>query len=1168
MWLRSSDFVQWGGEGKVYGCLDLKKTSDMKNQKKCKAILLVFIILFISIFSYSQGVELLGNIVDKEDNPILFASIQLHQTNFGCISNENGVFSFKIDNPNPTDSLKIACLGFRSKIIPISLLTLEGKSKIILEKDIIQLDEIIVKARAPLYLIKKAINTVDQNYINKPYVEQVFYRELIKEDNSYIGISEAIAEIQNFPGVFPVRDDYRNFMRLENSADYLNFGYNYIELFWNGNIISANKNYVKPKSIRSNNYLYKSHLKPIVTGSIGGLHVSNWVFNPTIFGFLIPERFERYNYAYEGLARHFDRDVFKIVVKPKNPERTQFEGVVYIDCENYAINYLKFQQTLEYDNYKEILIRNPALFANPQQYGENFITYNNMVTEVFFKPIHNQWRLSHIMREGSAMLNFSDDYLLEEAQKLRYEYRQIMHVTNVLEDTVIPNKEVVYNNESIQTLALARSDFNEEKSIWESFNQIHPTQLEDSVRLDLEKRKPLENQYVENSTHVEHMDIPRAKEIPHIIRTATKEMTDNYFWMQDISDSTVLSYINEENSYANNFLSKNKSLFKLLLQEQYLRERQSVNGGSFSDTIVLKDRFNPSRPYFYYEETNDGEILIERKAGNRIADTILNFENHKELIGYYPGFMTSSSSGKYIALILINVSENLKFIVLDLQYDRFVALNLNEIDGFIWSKKEDVLYCSTYKDYKPEFYSYDPLINKIDLLIEGDCFETFDYRLTNDLVVIEHRKSNGMRVLIHDNNGLLEVIPFKKATDYFLQYDGCNYFVHEIDSLGVTSIRVMSKELKTLKTFKPTKGFFKKNFHHFSDYLVAVQSYSMIDQLSIINYKSGQVELVSPELSNQFQEIFIDSLADNTVVFRGLSPFGLFHKYSYSLKRNEIKQIDVVEQMPGFNKDNYKIIRKDIKVDKGVKVPVLMIAKKGIVKPIFRSKHKMLLLDVYGSYGKINSPVLSNADISLLDRDVVIGKVHVRGGGEFGQQWWINGKNQLKVNAVNDYIVCAQKLVKKRYSQKGLLVARGVSAGGIPVGAALNKRPELFHTAIIKMGAVNELNYLLTANSYFSQKEFGNPHTKEGINKILEFEPYYNLKKQKYPNVILINGMNDSRVAYWQQLKYVAKMRKCNIGESIQILKTLYGTGHFGGEYNAETDAMINTFLLNSKSIH
>lgn len=73
-----------------------------------------------------------------------------------------------------------------------------------------------------------------------------------------------------------------------------------------------------------------------------------------------------------------------------------------------------------------------------------------------------------------------------------------------------------------------------------------------------------------------------------------------------------------------------------------------------------------------------------------------------------------------------------------------------------------------------------------------------------------------------------------------------------------------------------------------------------------------------------------------------------------------------------------------------------------------------------------------------------------RGGGG-DPSWHKDGSGLNKLNSINDFISCGDYLTKEGYVCKGQLAAVGHSAGGLLVAAAINRRPELFRAAILKV---------------------------------------------------------------------------------------------------------------------
>ena len=82
---------------------------------------------------------------------------------------------------------------------------------------------------------------------------------------------------------------------------------------------------------------------------------------------------------------------------------------------------------------------------------------------------------------------------------------------------------------------------------------------------------------------------------------------------------------------------------------------------------------------------------------------------------------------------------------------------------------------------------------------------------------------------------------------------------------------------------------------------------------------------------------------------------------------------------------------------------------------------------------------------------------HFRGGGGGGKKWHEDGKRMNKKNSIQDYISCAEFLIKKGIVQENKLAGWGYSAGGFLVASAINIRPDLLHAAILKV-CVNLFN--------------------------------------------------------------------------------------------------------------
>ncbi len=88
----------------------------------------------------------------------------------------------------------------------------------------------------------------------------------------------------------------------------------------------------------------------------------------------------------------------------------------------------------------------------------------------------------------------------------------------------------------------------------------------------------------------------------------------------------------------------------------------------------------------------------------------------------------------------------------------------------------------------------------------------------------------------------------------------------------------------------------------------------------------------------------------------------------------------------------------------------------------------------YGAYEYTFEPEWDPALPSLLDRGVVFAHAHVRGGGEGGRRWWLDGRLGHKQNTFSDFIAVADGLADGLVDG-ARIASRGLSAGGPPPGS-------------------------------------------------------------------------------------------------------------------------------------
>lgn len=267
--------------------------------------------------------------------------------------------------------------------------------------------------------------------------------------------------------------------------------------------------------------------------------------------------------------------------------------------------------------------------------------------------------------------------------------------------------------------------------------------------------------------------------------------------------------------------------------------------------------------------------------------------------------------------------------------------------------------------------------------------------------------------------------------------------------------------------------------------------------------------------------------------------------------------------VPGYDPDQYTSRRDWAVAADGTRIPVSIVARADLGD----GPHPTLLYG-YGAYEISLDPVFSPSRVSQLDRGMVVAFAHVRGGGEMGRGWYLDGKYANKPNSFTDFVTVADHLVATGVTTGDRLVIEGGSAGGLLMGAVVNQRPDLAAAVVATVPFVDVLSTMsdpslpLTVGEY---EEWGNPLEPEWFEVIAAYSPYDNVTAQPYPAMLVTAGLTDPRVGYWEPAKWVARLREHTTSDAPILLKTELGAGHGGpsGRYRAwEERAFQLAFML------
>ena len=187
-----------------------------------------------------------------------------------------------------------------------------------------------------------------------------------------------------------------------------------------------------------------------------------------------------------------------------------------------------------------------------------------------------------------------------------------------------------------------------------------------------------------------------------------------------------------------------------------------------------------------------------------------------------------------------------------------------------------------------------------------------------------------------------------------------------------------------------------------------------------------------------------------------------------------------------------------------------------------------------------------------------------------GKKWYHDGKLLKKKNTFYDFIDSAKFLIQNGYTSSEKLAIQGGSAGGLLMGAVTNIEPQLFKSVVAQVPFVDVINTMLDDSiplTTFEYLEWGNPNNLEYFEYMMSYSPYdqVGINSKYYPNMLVMAGLNDPRVHYWEPAKWVAKLRKIKKDNNVLLLKTNMSAGHGGssGRYDYLKEvAFVYSFLI------
>ena len=666
------------------------------------------------------------------------------------------------------------------------------------------------------------------------------------------------------------------------------------------------------------------------------------------------------------------------------------------------------------------------------------------------------------------------------------------------------------------------------------------------------------------------MKVPQLRKKSEIKSCHNITWEDNYSWIHQkdilevLKDKNKLNpevreYLEQENGFAEFHLKDTESLQKKLFNE--IKGRIKLD----DESLPYKDH-----TYEYWTKTTakgNYSIKLRKKINTNLVEEIWNGDKEKKKLGveYFGiGDLEVSNNDKYLAYSLdIKGSEYYTIFIRDIDSNKIITKEINDTSGSILFSLDDkyIFYSKLDENHRARkifrheignFKNPDELIFEersaaFTVIISLSSDEKYYFISTSD-----HNTSEQYYFLVDEKKPQPKLIrKRKKGILYSISAWDNKFYNHTNEQAEDFKIDISeSLENQIWKPFiEPKKEVLIGSCVFLKNWIIRSETSNALDKLFVRNLSRGSEE----ELIFSDERVYVPNISlrqkdrNTDEIYIGYSsPKTPSRVYLYNLS-NKSKKLVKEQIIPsGHNPNDYIVERVEFKSHDERLVPLTITRHK---------KTKLdgsanLLLYGYGSYGNSMSPGFSSTRISLINRDIIWATAHIRGGMEKGMKWWKEGKLTNKKNTFEDYIFAAKYLIENKYSNKGKIIGMGGSAGGLLMGAVVNKAPELFLGIIMAVPFVDSLttnldhSLPLTVGEF---DEFGNAKdNKSHFDYIFSYAPYNNIKKMDYPHMLITTSLSDNRVLFDEPAKFTAKLRDYKTDNNLLLLKTEMNAGHGG----------------------
>jgi prolyl oligopeptidase len=225
----------------------------------------------------------------------------------------------------------------------------------------------------------------------------------------------------------------------------------------------------------------------------------------------------------------------------------------------------------------------------------------------------------------------------------------------------------------------------------------------------------------------------------------------------------------------------------------------------------------------------------------------------------------------------------------------------------------------------------------------------------------------------------------------------------------------------------------------------------------------------------------------------------------------------------------------------GMPIPITIASRQ---KANLGQQHPVIMTG-YGGFGVPMTPQFSVLVAIMMELGATFALPHIRGGGEFGENWHDAARGRKRQLAFDDFIWAAEWLCSEQITASNQLAIFGGSNSGLLVSAAMTQRPEFFRAVLCIAPLLDMVRYEIFDQAVKWRHEYGTVDDQEDFAALYAYSPYHHVAEGiDYPSVFFVSGDKDDRCNPAHVRKMAARLQECETPHSTFIVDYSDQRGH------------------------